>query len=104
VQPRAEDRLDTPLHPDQSALVVLQIQNESLPGESARPDDHVEVAVRERNMTDRNLFHRLAAQRVEDEVVARHQHPFEHPAIEQEAPLVLANVNPMQRKHHDLLF
>lgn len=57
--------------------------------------------MRERNFTDRNHFHRLAAQRVEDEVIARHQHPFEGAAIKQEAPLVLTDMNPIQRKHRN---
>jgi hypothetical protein len=100
VQPRAAHRLDPAVHPDDGPLMVLEVEHQGLAGQGARTDDHLQVAVGEDGVAHRNPFQRATAGEIEHEVAARRQQPLEDAAVEQEAPLVLADMNPTHRKQH----
>ena len=99
VQARRQHVREPAVHPDQAALVVLQVQHDSTLGQRTRLDDQVELLVHEPRIAPRHDLDTHLSERIEDPVLACAQQTLELFIAEQQTNFVAANLDSFVQEH-----
>ena len=96
---RRQDRVEPTIDPDQSTLVVLQIDHDRAALKRTAGDHYIQLVVHQRRLAERNHLYTLLPQRVEDPVPASRQQSAEFALAEQQADFVALDMVVVKQDH-----